>query len=428
MSNSQNPGLPDGWISQGEKWTENLPSLVKKTAQNEFKLPASILNTLLPSPNISLKALAEFTLPVTVEKPTMRKYIENYFTVDPSTPITPAVLMRLQHLPMPERSTIRELVEVGHQAWLNGARSVQYAHLSEDSKTTTRFPLWTITFWNQVLDTREVSQKWVKCVDWVMVQLRQKKSEERQLLAEQAMIHISALPWAVKKPKGLSDNEPIHTLWRYLSTNWLSGSNQNDLLELLRHQLAGWPDIAKTYRVGGTRVTDKLLEVYRKRDIIQYTKDQSLGWLRMLANDLIKNQATLVTVQNLTNVTGSPHWVSIALRVATDEYTLLFGDSLGDKLPEELQKAYTWWMAQHDVIKNTDNLIAVNHLPIASQTDGHACGILAINALHHFIDPHRSVLNSGSTSDVIKERLQLFNLLSSNIIRRVSNHIITKPI
>lgn len=43
----------------------------------------------------------------------------------------------------------------------------------------------------------------------------------------------SALPWAVKKPRGLSDDEPIHTLWQNLGSNWLSGSSQNNLLELL---------------------------------------------------------------------------------------------------------------------------------------------------------------------------------------------------
>ena len=134
--------------------------------------------TMHSSPNISLKALAKFMLPATVEKPTMCKYMEHYFTTNPSTAITPAVLMCMHHLLMPEHSTIRELVEVSCQAWLNGARSVRYAHLGEDSKTTTNFPLWTITFWNWVLDTKEVSSKWVKCVDWVMVQLHQKKSEE----------------------------------------------------------------------------------------------------------------------------------------------------------------------------------------------------------------------------------------------------------
>ena len=156
-----------------------------------------------------------------------------------------------------------------------------------------------------------------------------------------------------------------------------------------------------------------------------------MGWLRTLANDLIKNQATLVMVQNLTNVTGSPHWVPLAL--TTDEYTLLFGGSLGDELPEELRRAYTWWMVQHNVFKSvqsenhtltkiaTNNLITVNSLPIASQVDGHACGILANNALHHLIELCRSALSSRSTGDVIKERLQLFNLLSSNIIHRVSN-------
>ena len=277
------PGLPESWISQGEKWTENLPSLVKETARNEFKLPTTIHNVLLPSPDISLKALAEFTLPPTVEKPTMRKYMELYFTINLSTTMTPAVLMRMRHLPMPERSTIRELVGLGHQAWLNGARSVRYRHLSEDSKATTNFPLWTITFWNRVLDMKEVSSKWVKCVDWVMVQLHQKKSEERQLLAEQAMIYISALPWDVKKPRGLSDDEPIHTLWRYLGPNWLSDSSQNDLLLLLQHQIAGRSDLAKTYRVEGTRITEKLLEVYRNQDNIKYTEDQSLGWLRTIS-------------------------------------------------------------------------------------------------------------------------------------------------
>ena len=79
---------------------------MKETARNEFKLPTTIHNVLLPSPNISLKALAEFTLPATVEKPTMHKYMELYFTTNPSTTMTPAVLMCMQHLPMPERSTL----------------------------------------------------------------------------------------------------------------------------------------------------------------------------------------------------------------------------------------------------------------------------------------------------------------------------------
>ena len=204
MNNAQSLGLPDGWISQEEQWS---------AFQNEFTIPASIQNTLLPSPNISLKALASFALPVMVEKSTNHEYGTDYFTANPSISITPPVLMRLQHLPMPERSTIKELVEIGHQAWLNGAKSVRYAHLSNDSKTTTDFPLWTVTFWNRVLDAKEVSSKWIDSVDWVMAQLHQKKSEERRILAEQAMLYIAALPWAVNKPSGLSDNEPIHSLW-----------------------------------------------------------------------------------------------------------------------------------------------------------------------------------------------------------------------
>src|SRR5260221_7666106 len=288
MNNAQSLGLPDGWISQEEQWS---------AFQNEFTIPASIQNTLLPSPNISLKALASFALPVMVEKSTNHDYGTDYFTANPSISITPPVLMRLQHLPMPERSTIKELVEIGHQAWLNGAKSVRYAHLSNDSKTTTDFPLWTVTFWNRVIDAKEVSSKWIDSVDWVMAQLHQKKSEERRILAEQAMLYIAALPWAVNKPSGLSDNEPIHSLWRYLGPNWLSGSNQNDLLELLRHQLAGQPDVARKYRVENTDTAEKLLSVYRSRQQIHYAEERSLEWLRTLAKDLIQNAATLIMVQ-----------------------------------------------------------------------------------------------------------------------------------
>ena len=423
MSNAQSLGFPDGSVSQEEK---------RLAADNEFKIPASIHRSLLPSSNISLKALASFSLPPMLEKSTNHQCTD-YFTANPPVSITPPVLMRMQHLPMPERSTVKELVEIGAQAWLNGAKSVHYAHLGDDSKTTTDLPLWTITFWNRVLDTREVRSKWVKCVDWVMVQLHQKKSEERRMLAKQAMLYIAALPWDVEKPRGLSDNEPIHSLWRYLGPNWLSGSNQNDLLELLRHQLAGQPDVARKYRVENTDTAEKLLSVYRSRQQIHYAEERSLEWLRTLAKDLIQNAATLIMVQNLTNITGSPHWVPLALSV--DKYTLLFGDSLGNGIPEELRKAYTWWMAQHKITKpesptskkfEADTPITVNPMSIGRQIDGHACGVLANNALHHLIEPNRIPLNSGSTGDVIKERLQLFNNLSSNIIRRVSVNIIIK--
>src|SRR5260221_14397181 len=79
------------------------------------------------------------------------------------------------------------------------------------------------------------------------------------------MLYIAALPWAVNKPSGLSDNEPIHSLWRYLGPNSLSGSNQNDLLGILRYQLAGQSNIAKIYRVEGTDTPQKILSVYRNR-------------------------------------------------------------------------------------------------------------------------------------------------------------------
>jgi len=184
--------------------------------------------------------------------------------------------------------------------------------------------------------------------------------------------------------------------------------------------------MAKIFRVEGTDTPQKILSVYCNRQKICYTEERSVEWLRTLANDLIKNEATLITMQNLTNITGSPHWVPLALSV--DKHSLLFGDSLGNEIPKELRMAYTWWMAQHNASRNfkSDTLMAVSSMLIEQQIDGHACGILAINALHHLIEPNHTLLNSGSTGDVVKESLELFNMVASNIIHRVSKQVTIK--
>ena len=249
------------------------------------------------------------------------------------------------------------------------------------------------------------------------------------MMAEQAMINISALPWGVKKPRGLSDTEEIHTLWRYLGPNWLSCSSQNDLLEILRVQLSGDTRLKK-FHVEGTRLSDKIIDIYTKRDTIQYLEDPSLKWVRTIANNLIKERATLVTVVNLTKVDGNPHWIPLGL-AADMEPVLFYGDSLGSDPPPELMKAFTWWLEQHNICNTVNasadglpivasNLLNVQPIGIASQTDGHACGVLADNAISHFVDPIRYPLISGFPGDVIDQRLRLFNTVAAKIICRVS--------
>ena len=64
---------------------------------------------------------------------------------------------------------------------------------------------------------------------------------ERHKLAEDVNVLLAALPWGAKK-SGVSDAESIHTLWRFLGPHFTTGSQQNDLLEILRGKIATDPD------------------------------------------------------------------------------------------------------------------------------------------------------------------------------------------
>jgi hypothetical protein len=43
--------------------------------------------------------------------------------------VTDAMFTRMCHLPIPPASAVSKLVELGHQAWLDGYQSVRYTHL-----------------------------------------------------------------------------------------------------------------------------------------------------------------------------------------------------------------------------------------------------------------------------------------------------------
>ncbi|KAJ6597417.1 hypothetical protein B0H10DRAFT_2232040 [Mycena sp. CBHHK59/15] len=121
---------------------------------------------------------------------------------------------------MPSISVVRRLVIDAKQAWLDGFTSVKYAHISGD--TVTHCPFWIVTIWNTILDIRiQVRKPWTDATDWVRKQLQQKKKADVRQAAAETSRPLTMLPWNVAK-RGLSSTDPIHTLWRFLGSTWLS--------------------------------------------------------------------------------------------------------------------------------------------------------------------------------------------------------------
>ena len=386
----------------------------KRTAHLVFSIPGGLYGTLLPLPDLSLKGLTDFPFP-----PQSTKHstigLASYFSKGVPMDMSPTVLLKLQHLLMPEPIIIRQLVEFSRQAWLDGFQSVCYVHLADGAETTTSFPMWVITYWNTVLDIKKISTKWIKSHDWITVQLKQKKSVERRQLAQTASIMLTNLPWGKSKPKEFSEGGPIHALWRYLGPNWLASNEEDDLLELVRGSILDSPELCSIFRIQNTYFTNKLLSAFESG--ADYHSNKVFAWLRSLGEDLSTEGSTLLTIVHLGAITESPHWVPLMIKKGE----IAYGDSFGTGMPTKLEAACQWWLQQHD-LSPTPQPISIRHLSITTQIDGHSCGILAHNSLQHLVDPIRNPLLDSPPGDIIQQRLKLFNTVAQNIIARVCTY------
>ncbi|KAJ7789162.1 hypothetical protein B0H14DRAFT_3574828 [Mycena olivaceomarginata] len=290
-------------------------------------------------------------------------------------------ILRLRRLPIPEAKIIRKLAEFSRQGWLDGNRSVMYSHLSEG--VVTHFPLWVLTYWTMILDfKRDVRAYWVRSLDWVAKQKKtSKKNPAWAVLVKETTHILGMLPWGWAKPPGLSDSEPAHNLWRFLGPHWLAGSQQNNMLELLRHKVDSDPELAKKFRIQGIALSAKILEAH-KAGCETYKSSQSTAHLGQINN--------------------KPHWIGFVFDFSHPTAVIHYGDSFGEPMPASLLAACRWWIAQH-----SEAQLVLKDLPISTQSDGFSCGMLVDNSLQHFVDSQ--ILLSMPSASFVDARLEAFN-------------------
>ena len=301
--------------------------------------------------------------------------------------------------------------------------SVHYAHLADviHSEVATSFPLWVITFWNEVADACRLVMKWAGGKDWLMRQVCQKKSAKIRTSAEQALAMIDKLP----------QGSPKNDLWWYLDSNWLSDDQINNQLELLQNELlrthsppSSDPNTSKSsfplVLIKNVFLTTKIFTAFTRQEQNTYKTESSFDWVQSAANNIIQERKMLVTIVNLKNINSMQHWTLVT--ITDGGATIFYGDSFGKPIPKKLKlhNTYTWWICEHGYT----GPIMVKSLPISHQTDGSSCGTFAINSLCHFLNP-ASPLISGQKASVTSERLDAFNILSAQIVLQVCERVQT---
>ncbi|KAJ6542431.1 hypothetical protein B0H10DRAFT_2244616 [Mycena sp. CBHHK59/15] len=212
------------------------------------------------------------------------------------------------------------------------------------------------------------------------------------------------------KPSAASLIPNQSTLWRFLGTNWLSTTDENDMLELLRERVAGDPELVGSVRIESAYLSDKLAHAFKKRDSVNY-EDPGMRWLNSLGNDIFCHGERLITIAHLWAHNTEKHW--IAVDVDGPKRMLRYGDSFGEEIPPLLRAAFEWWASKH----GQDPLI-VDTLSSSMQTDGHSCGIFAPNAAEHSVYPESPLIKQD---DVVLVRLTMFNRLANRILDRIAD-------
>ncbi|KAJ7114985.1 hypothetical protein C8R44DRAFT_881033 [Mycena epipterygia] len=343
--------------------------------------------------------------PMASAPPMIRRAARDTFTIPHSLRARPELnenaVIRLRRLPIPEAKVVHRLVESSRQAWLDGFESITYNHLSDT--VVTHFPLWVLTYWKAVVDfRRDVRGPWVKSSDWLG---QQKKLAAKKNLAHagqvEAALLLHMLPWGWAKPPGLSDAEPLHNLHRFLGPNWLTGSQQNDMLELLRHKIDNAPALVQKFRIQGTALAPKILEAY-DAGAQTYKASQDFRWLRAVADDLVRNQAVLISTAHLGEIAEEPHWTALTFDLSQHVGKISYGDSFDDPISRRFLEALRWWMGQH-----TEAHLEYEKLPIGTQTDGFSCGMLVDNGQEHLVDPKIPLIEKGG--NFAHARVRTFN-------------------
>ncbi|KAJ7832671.1 hypothetical protein B0H14DRAFT_3711968 [Mycena olivaceomarginata] len=277
------------WIGQGKVWAATLPS---------------------PVPwSLSIAKLIEFQLPVQI--PTVSSCIvSEFFSKTSPGPITSEGLLRLRHLPIPDTKLVRKLGAEMRQAWLDGFQSVRYVHIS--GTVVSYFPLWLITFWNEVLDIKlNVRQYWMRGQAWMETQKKKKGHTSYRSLAEQTSILLGTLPWGLMK---LSDGEEYHSSWRFLGPHWLNGSQLNDMLELLRLKINTTSELVKDIRIRTVDLTNSIVKAYEARGGL------CGGTAYRLAADTgrrSRGQPGIVADRaHLGLINSEPHWTALVVDVS----------------------------------------------------------------------------------------------------------------
>ena len=100
-----------------------IPPAARRAANKHFIIPLDMCRLLLPDSSISLKQLADFTLPAVkaVTSSASEPLNTIFFSKEEPSVINASLISKLHYLPTPDESTVCRLIVEGCKVWVGGS-------------------------------------------------------------------------------------------------------------------------------------------------------------------------------------------------------------------------------------------------------------------------------------------------------------------
>ncbi|KZP06363.1 hypothetical protein FIBSPDRAFT_940040 [Athelia psychrophila] len=370
-SDSDQQFLVKPFIGTGKVFAD-LPASIQTAFKNLTTVPSVIETIILPRHDMSVLQLIKHPLPPICLVTPSPGPASLYFFKDEPAPLGAETTRLLKTLSVPTFLRTSDLLASAGQRWLDGYQSIAYVHTSD----TTRFPLWILRLWRQILDITAAQKTWADA-DRYLSGLQLKNKLEIRVQADNFRILLSNLPWH-GRVKGFSDNEDVTYLAAFASTRWLSDIHETFMLECIQRHIRASPDYDAKKLLTSIWTSQKIITAYNNRTRHTYppsTPDP----LAQLGNDLASGIKTKLGMMWFIN---DGHWASTDISVNNSQCTIAYADPERQALPESVRAPVNWWLAAH--LKHS---LSWATLECALQRDGYSCGILANNALAHDVLP-----------------------------------------
>jgi Ulp1 protease family, C-terminal catalytic domain len=238
-----------------------------------------------------------------------------------------------------------------------------------------RFPVWVISFWSELAYCRSIQEKWKSAVANLQAQIARHPTSQP---LQNAFNTLSYLPWTGRL-SGFPNSIELHQLSIYFTREWLTDDHELVMLDVLKKDLADL-ECADNIFIENTAFTTLLTAAYEAKR--EYTTRRSYEWMRTRGEELATGQKRfLATIVNQDNV----HWTALIFDFETCQ--ILHGDSFQHPICPNLCTVVSWWAHHHTGVDFTHQT-----LDIASQNDNFSCGMMAWDALQHYLLPHKTML------------------------------------